>query len=299
MLSELVDKYEYFEDCRVSFEGEEGDWFFLKADDVQARTCLTEKEQRHAIEVLEKLGFVKKILKGLPATRYFQIFPDKIFEYLNSNKKYQFGEKPNLIGEKPNKIGKKAKLDSPKSQTDTGKDTPHPYIQKEQIQREQTIKSASLSEMNACSINANLKSKMQSLDVELEDSEGKFIRLDQATKEAIIRTSSEEEIEGALNYLAESYYAKGIKPKNPVGAFRQALKQGWTGRTDEERECLAYVERMKSERGIESIQIYQTHIVDTETSKDLSFKGMSLGDFKRRFNDTFLNAMDAPKFTGV
>lgn len=297
MLSELVDKYQYFENDLVQFEEEEGYWFYLKADDVQERTCLSEKEQRSAIETLEKLGFVNKIVRGVPPVRYFKLNLKEIFNYVHPNNDYQFGEKPNQSGVSPNQFVEKAKSIPPKGQIGIGKNTPHPYIQKEQIHREQTNKSASLSALNASCINASLKSKFESLEVEFEDSTGEMHTFDQKTKEAIIRMYSEEEIENAMNFMSDVYTKK--PPENPIGLFRRALKEGWTGRTEEEDKCLEYFEQVKKDRKLSTLQAYETHIVDTSTSKDLSFKGMELGAFKRRFNDTFLSSLDASSFLGV
>lgn len=156
---------------------------------------------------------------------------------------------------------------------------------------------ASLDAMNACHFNQNLKSKFQALEVEFEDDQGKTHQMDQQTKEMIMRMHTEEQIENAMSFMSD-VYEKSI-PKNPIGMFRKALKEGWTGRTDEEKKCFEYFEMMKKERKLHTLQAYETHIVDTATSKDLTFKGMSFDLFKRRFLEFFIAPADAPKWKGI
>jgi hypothetical protein len=112
ILSELLDKYEYFKnsDQLEEFSDLEGSWFYLTVDAAQERTTLGEKEQRGAIEKLEELGFITKKVKGIPGKRYFRIHEEVIEAYFkNSNKVSRTSQKPDCSLPKANQ-------DPPKSQ---------------------------------------------------------------------------------------------------------------------------------------------------------------------------------------
>lgn len=85
-LNELVEKLEYFEatDQLVSFD-EKNSFFYLTQEDVEERTSLSRRGQEVAIAKLIDLGFIEKILRGVPPRRYFRLIQKKIINFLEVN----------------------------------------------------------------------------------------------------------------------------------------------------------------------------------------------------------------------
>ncbi len=103
VFSELVDKFQYFQNKNslVTLKNQDGEWFYLTAETIEERTTLSEKEQRPCIEKLISLGFIKKVLAGLPSRRYFQIDYIKICEFFQDKiNSTILAPGPNLIGQK-------------------------------------------------------------------------------------------------------------------------------------------------------------------------------------------------------
>lgn len=84
MLSELLDEYEYFKmrGELVEFPNQAGKWFYATREKMEERTTLSRKEQDTQLEKLVELGFIEKIVKGIPPRRYFRINEEKISEFL-------------------------------------------------------------------------------------------------------------------------------------------------------------------------------------------------------------------------
>ena len=130
MLSELVDKHQYFEKRKSfkSFQDLEGNWFYLTVESVFERTALSEKEQRASIKKLVSLGILEQTRKGLPAVRYFKINIENLENFLGLNEE---GKKAKL-----SEIRQKAKLYPAKSQCS-------PYILKRTLVKNPTTTSQS------------------------------------------------------------------------------------------------------------------------------------------------------------
>ena len=80
ILGELCSEYDFWET-----EGKlEDDMFYCSIVKLEENTGLNDYEQRKAIKSLVNSGVLKVKLKGLPATRYFYIDKDKMYEILRS-----------------------------------------------------------------------------------------------------------------------------------------------------------------------------------------------------------------------
>lgn len=79
-LSELIDKYCYFESMGLEPDG----WFYLKIEDVYDRTSLGRDAQDGAIKKLKALGLIECKQMGMPAKRHFRLSRQKIEEIASS-----------------------------------------------------------------------------------------------------------------------------------------------------------------------------------------------------------------------
>lgn len=80
LLSELVDKYEYYKDKdKLSNE-----FFYATTEDIEESINLSYHQQKHAIAVLENVGFIEIKLTGIPAKQHFKIIDNKIWSFLNT-----------------------------------------------------------------------------------------------------------------------------------------------------------------------------------------------------------------------
>jgi hypothetical protein len=85
MISELISSRKYYASQEGLFSDEkhgEG-WFYRTQEKIEERTCLTRKNQDHSNKILIDIGWIEKIVIGLPAKRYFKINDDKILSDLN------------------------------------------------------------------------------------------------------------------------------------------------------------------------------------------------------------------------
>jgi hypothetical protein len=74
MLSEIIDKFSYFEENGQLDDG----WFYLTVETVFERTTLGKDAQASAIKTLIELGFIDMRRQGMPSKRYFKVFKEKI-----------------------------------------------------------------------------------------------------------------------------------------------------------------------------------------------------------------------------
>ena len=82
MLGELCFEYDYWETENKLIDGA---FFYCTIAKMEENTGLTEYQQRKAIKSLENAGIIKTCLKGIPATRYFEIVEDKLLKNLTSS----------------------------------------------------------------------------------------------------------------------------------------------------------------------------------------------------------------------
>ena len=69
MLCELASEYNYFDKNGMLDDG----MFFSTIDNIYEKTGLSKYQQTEALKVLNKIGIVKSVVKGIPAKRYFKI----------------------------------------------------------------------------------------------------------------------------------------------------------------------------------------------------------------------------------
>lgn len=84
ILTELIDKYYYFEGRNelTIINGEE--YFFETADNIKKNTTLSYSQQKKCLEFLENKKLIKIIKKGLPAKLYFSLNVNNIFNILKT-----------------------------------------------------------------------------------------------------------------------------------------------------------------------------------------------------------------------
>lgn len=80
LLSELVDKCEYYKDRDKLCN----DFFYATTEDIEESINLSYHQQKHAIAVLENVGFIETKLTGIPAKQHFKILDNKIWSFLNT-----------------------------------------------------------------------------------------------------------------------------------------------------------------------------------------------------------------------
>lgn len=88
MLSELAQRCQYHKDRQElqTLKKHDGEWFYYTQELCEERTMLSREQQDSAIKCLEKLGWIKKVLAGVPPKRFFQLDELKILEALISSK---------------------------------------------------------------------------------------------------------------------------------------------------------------------------------------------------------------------
>lgn len=69
MLCELASEYNYFDKNGKLEDG----MFYSTIDNISERTGLSKYQQAEALKVLDEVGIVKSVIKGMPAKRYFNI----------------------------------------------------------------------------------------------------------------------------------------------------------------------------------------------------------------------------------
>jgi len=75
LLMDLISKHKYFE----AHDKLDSEWYFYNSiDNVEKDTALTRKHQDTALKKLIDLSLVKKVKKGMPATRYFKIYINNV-----------------------------------------------------------------------------------------------------------------------------------------------------------------------------------------------------------------------------
>jgi len=84
LLADLITKMEYFEDKQeITDDG----FFFNTADNIQKDTTLTPYQQRKALNILKKAGFIETKLIGLPAKQGFKILKTPLSKFLETSSK--------------------------------------------------------------------------------------------------------------------------------------------------------------------------------------------------------------------
>lgn len=82
ILGELASEHDYWEEQEKL---DDENMFFCTVTKLEENTGLNEYEQRKAIKHLVELGVVQTKVKGLPATRYFYLDENKLFNILSSS----------------------------------------------------------------------------------------------------------------------------------------------------------------------------------------------------------------------
>lgn len=87
LLSELIQRYEYHKNRNeLQTINQECEWFYHTSASIEERLALTRREQDTAIKILKEFGILETKLHGIPAKRFFKIFPNKIHELLYPSK---------------------------------------------------------------------------------------------------------------------------------------------------------------------------------------------------------------------
>ena len=84
LLSELIGKYLYHKENSQIVSKGGLEYFFYTSDDIEKQTTLSYTLQKKNIKILEKAGFIKTCLMGIPAKLHFTIDENKISEFLKT-----------------------------------------------------------------------------------------------------------------------------------------------------------------------------------------------------------------------
>lgn len=96
MLCELASEYNYFEQSGKLEDG----MFYSTIDNINERTGLSKYQQSEALKVLDKIGIVKSVVKGIPAKRFFKIDVEELAKQIVNISPSSCKEIGKLDGEK-------------------------------------------------------------------------------------------------------------------------------------------------------------------------------------------------------
>lgn len=96
MLCELASEYNYFDQSGNLEDG----MFYSTIDNINERTGLSKYQQSEALKVLDKIGIVKSVVKGIPAKRYFKIDVEELAKQIVNISPSRCKEIGKLDGEK-------------------------------------------------------------------------------------------------------------------------------------------------------------------------------------------------------
>jgi DNA-binding transcriptional regulator GbsR (MarR family) len=96
MLCELASEYNYFDQSGKLEDG----MFYSTIDNINERTGLSKYQQSEALKVLDKIGIVKSVVKGIPAKRFFKIDVEELAKQIVNISPSRCKEIGKLDGEK-------------------------------------------------------------------------------------------------------------------------------------------------------------------------------------------------------
>jgi DNA-binding transcriptional regulator GbsR (MarR family) len=96
MLCELASEYNYFDKSGMLDDG----MFFSTIDNIYEKTGLSKYQQTEALKVLDNIGIVKSVVKGIPAKRYFKIDVEELAKQIVNISTSSCKEIGKLDGEK-------------------------------------------------------------------------------------------------------------------------------------------------------------------------------------------------------
>jgi hypothetical protein len=88
LLGELIYRYQSFLE---SGSIQEGDWFYLTAEDIQQRTGIKRRSLDSAVEELKELGLLETCVRGCPATRHYRLNIPSILDLIEGGCTNWFG----------------------------------------------------------------------------------------------------------------------------------------------------------------------------------------------------------------
>lgn len=96
MLCELASEYNYFDKNGKLEDG----MFYSTIDNISERTGLSKYQQTEALKVLDEVGIVKSVVKGMPAKRYFNIDVEELTKQIANVSLSSCKEIRKQVGEK-------------------------------------------------------------------------------------------------------------------------------------------------------------------------------------------------------
>ena len=96
MLCELASEYNYFDQNGKLEDG----MFYSTIGNINERTGLSKYQQSEALKVLDNIGIVKSVVKGIPAKRYFKIDVEELAKQIVNTSPSSCKEIGKLDGEK-------------------------------------------------------------------------------------------------------------------------------------------------------------------------------------------------------
>lgn len=97
LLAELIERYNYYQSMGTLIKISNEPYFYMTGIEIQKSTTLSSKIQKRCIAQLKEAGFIKTVLKGIPAKLHFTICEGAILEFL--------GNGGSIATDKPKKDG--------------------------------------------------------------------------------------------------------------------------------------------------------------------------------------------------
>ena len=143
MLCELAGEYNYYDQNGKLEDG----MFYSTIENISERTGLSKYQQSEALKVLDNIGIVKSVVKGIPAKRYFKIDIEELAKQIVNISPSSCQEIGKLDGEKletknnnrklinkSNNIKESKKERKPKKQTKSYDEQIEEYTENEELQ---------------------------------------------------------------------------------------------------------------------------------------------------------------------
>lgn len=130
-------------------------------------------------------------------------------------------------------------------------------------------------------------------NLELEDDRGEYVKLNDEQKMQVIRACNLKKVQGILSYMQDHISRGRTVKKGQVAFFFWCMHQDKILYEDDKK-SIQYTHQMRAKHSL-SIDISEDFVLDTNTGKDVTFKNVAHEVFVKRFDETFIKPLSAPK----
>lgn len=277
-------------------------WFSVTIEDLEEKTTLGRKPQESAIEKLINLGFIEKVIKGVPGKRFFRINEEEIFSYISKTDFKKLDSKNLSRMSQTDKLEcpKRTNWNVPNGQTIYIEETKKETL-KERTRTPPTPSSGIVREIPT----AESMSKSASMSIQQKENEEMKAILDDITfneegdalmdseKMNIIRSCSKKQLEETINYVFVRLqgYRSCDEIKNSKAFFMSCIRNR-LGITEDEKNSLMYAMETARKKGFRRMTFDDSFVIDHDSQKDVPYKERSFSEFKSLFDQIFLSSLD-------